>query len=179
MTMKHNYFVGNRIRLRAMEPEDLSLIYDIENDPQQWYISNFTVPYSRYVMKQYMENTQYNIYTDKQLRLIIVGRDDDVPVGIIDVTEFMPMHARAEVGIVIKEEFRGLGYAKEALELICDYAFCYLHLRQLTAHVVSDNEPSMRLFTSCGFVRCGLLKDWLFVEGVYKDVALLQRIFTD
>lgn len=51
--MKHIYFVNERIRLRAMEPEDLELICEMENDPQQWDISNFTVPYSRYVMKQY------------------------------------------------------------------------------------------------------------------------------
>ena len=30
--MKHIYFVNERIRLRAMEPEDLELICEMEND---------------------------------------------------------------------------------------------------------------------------------------------------
>ena len=61
--MKHIYFVNERIRLRAMEPEDLELICEMENDPQQWDISNFTVPYSRYVMKQYtVSYTHLDVY---------------------------------------------------------------------------------------------------------------------
>ena len=174
--MKHSYFINDRIRLRAMEPEDLELIYEMENDPQQWDISNFTVPYSRYVMKQYLENSQCDMFADKQLRMMIVRLEDGVAIGTIDITDFAPIPARGEVGIVIRKEFRGTGYAKDALTLLCEYAFDFLYLKQLIVHVATDNEASMRLFTSCGFVQCGLLKDWLFVEGCFQDVALLQRI---
>ncbi|WP_291529800.1 GNAT family N-acetyltransferase [Bacteroides sp. UBA939] len=176
--MKHSYFINDRIRLRAMEPEDLELICNMENDPQLWDISNFTVPYSRYVMKQYMESSQCDVFADKQLRMVIVRLEDGVPIGIVDITDFAPIHGRGEVGIVIRKEFRGAGYAKDALTLLCEYAFDFLFLKQLIVHIATDNEASMYLFTSCGFVQCGLLKEWLFVEGKYKDVALLQRIRT-
>ena len=159
--MKHTYFVNDRIRLRAMEPEDLELICEMENDPQQWDISNFTVPYSRYVMKQYMENSQCDMFADKQLRMMVVRLEDHATIGTIDITDFSPMHARGEVGIVIRKEFRGAGYAKDALTLLCDYAFDFLRMKQLVVHIATDNEASMRLFASCGFVQCGLLKDWL------------------
>lgn len=177
--MKHNYFISDHVRLRAMEPEDLELIYEMENDPQEWDISNFTVPYSRYVMKQYLQDSQCDMFADKQLRLIIVRLEDGRPIGTIDVTDFVPMHSRGEVGIVLRKEFRGKGYAKEALTLLCDYVFDFLRLRQLIAHIATDNEASLRLFASCGFVQCGVLKDWLCVEGHFKDVALLQRIRTE
>ena len=78
--MKHIYFVNERIRLRAMEPEDLELICEMENDPQQWDISNFTVPYSRYVMKQYMENSQCDMFSDKQLRMMVVRLEDHATI---------------------------------------------------------------------------------------------------
>lgn len=172
--MKHTYFINDRIRLRAMEPEDLELICEMENDPQQWDISNFNVPYSRYVMKQYMENSQCDVFADKQLRMMIVRLEDGVAVGTIDICDFSPMHSHGEVGIMIRKEFRGSGYAKDALTLLCEYAFDFLYLRQLVAHIATDNEASLKLFGSCGFVQCGLLKDWLFVEGTFKDVALLQ-----
>ena len=67
----------------------------------------------------------------------------------------------------------------DALTLLCDYAFDFLRMKQLVVHIATDNEASMRLFTSCGFVQCGLLKDWLCVEGYFKDVALLQCIRVD
>lgn len=46
--MKHIYFVNERIRLRAMEPEDLELICEMENDPQQWI--SVTSPYPIHAM---------------------------------------------------------------------------------------------------------------------------------
>ena len=111
--MKHNYFISDHVRLRAMEPEDLELIYEMENDPQEWDISNFTVPYSRYVMKQYLQDSQCDMFADKQLRLIIVRLEDGRPIGTIDVTDFVPMHSRGEVGIVLRKEFRGKGMPRK------------------------------------------------------------------
>lgn len=174
--MKHSYLLNDRVHLRAIEPEDLDVICEMENDPGQWDISNFTVPYSRYVIKQYIENSQCDMFADKQLRMMIVRLEDDVVVGFIDITDFVPMHARGEVGIVIRKNFRGEGYAKDALMLLCDYAFDFLYLKQLIAHVAVDNGVSLQLFVSCGFQQCGVLKSWWFIEGEYKDIVLLQRI---
>lgn len=174
--MERSYFIGNRVRLQAMEPENLELIYEMENDPTQWDIANFSVPYSRYVIKQYMESSQCDMFADKQLRLMIVRLEDQTIIGTIDITGFLPMHGRGEVGISLKKQYRGEGYAREALNLLCDYAFGFLYLKQLSAEVAVDNELSLRLFTSCGFEQCGLLKEWWFVEGCFKDVVLLQRL---
>ena len=107
---------------------------------------------------------------------MITRLDDQAALGTIDITGFLPMHLRGEVGISLRKEYRGEGYGSEALTLLCDYAFGFLCLKQLTAEVAVDNELSLKLFTSCGFEQCGLLKEWWFVEGVFKDVILLQRL---
>lgn len=52
--MNKSYFCSERVRLRAMEPEDLEVMYAMENDSQTWDVTNFTVPYSRFVLKQYI-----------------------------------------------------------------------------------------------------------------------------
>ena len=101
--MKPSYFVNDRLYLRAVEPEDLQVLYAIENDPQSWDISNFTVPYSKYVLKQYIENSQCDMFADKQLRLMIVRKSDRQVLGTVDITDFVPLHARGEVGIVIRK----------------------------------------------------------------------------
>ena len=174
--MKSSYFVSERVRLRAMEPEDLEIMYAMENDPQTWDVTNFSVPYSKYVLKQYMENSQCDMFADRQLRMMIVRCEDDAVVGTIDITDFAPMHSRGEVGIAVRKEYQGNGYASDALKLLCDYAFGFLFLKQLIVHVAADNEVSQRLFGSCGFVQCGLLKEWWFTGGEFKDVVLMQRI---
>ena len=70
--MNKSYFCSERVRLRAMEPEDLEVMYAMENDSQTWDVTNFTVPYSRFVLKQYIENSECDMFADRQLRMMIV-----------------------------------------------------------------------------------------------------------
>lgn len=170
------YFCGENVRLRAVEPEDLEVLYSMENDPASWDVSNFSVPYSRYVLRQYIAESACDIYADRQLRMMIVRQTDGEVVGTIDLTDFAPMHQRGEIGIAVRQEFRRHGYAKEALLLFCDYAFGFLHLQQLTAHVACRNEASLQLFRSCGFASCGVLRRWWRVEGELLDVCLMQSL---
>ena len=63
------------VKLRAMEPEDLDLLYSIENDMVLWNVGTTNVPYSRYVLHDYIANSSCDIYADRQLRLIIENSD--------------------------------------------------------------------------------------------------------
>ena len=170
------FFVGKQVRLRAMEPGDLDFLYLMENDPSLWSISNFTVPYSRAALQAYIDNSMNDMFADRQLRLIICELFQNRPIGIIDVTDFEPMHGRAEIGISLLKEERGKGYATEAIELLCDYVFTFLHFKQLTAHVLVDNVESLRLLHHAGFVDCGIMKEWWRIGDTYYDVVLLQKI---
>ena len=46
---------GLNIYLRALEPEDLEFIYRIENDENIWEVSNTQTPYSKFLIRQYLE----------------------------------------------------------------------------------------------------------------------------
>ncbi len=175
--MKQKTFLMNdRIQLRAVEPADLDVMYNLENDPTMWDVSSFTVPYSRYVLQQYIEQSQCDVFADKQLRLMITHRDDRRVIGVIDLTDFAPLHGRAAVGIAIHQDFRQQGYAIDALELLCQYAFDFLSLKQLYAHIPAHNEASLKLFAHCGFEPSGRLKDWIRTEESFQDVVMVQRI---
>ena len=174
--MKSSYLLGEHIFLRAVEPEDLGIMFEMENDPSMWDISSFTVPYSHYVLRQYISNTQYDIFSDKQLRLMIIRQVDNEILGTIDISDFVPLHSHGAIGIAIHHNYRRNGYAAEALKLLCEYAFEFLNIKQLYAYVASDNKPSLNLFTSCGFKESGVLADWLLVNGVYKSVVVFQNI---
>ena len=92
---------GKTISLRALEPEDLELLYRWENDPSVWLLSGTLAPFSRYVLKQYLENAGKDIYELKQLRLIIQSNETDRALGAVDLFEFDPYHRRAGTGILI------------------------------------------------------------------------------
>lgn len=172
--MNLSFLQDERIYLRAVEPEDLEIIYEMENDPSMWDVSSFTVPYSRYVLRQYIESSQSDMYADKQLRLMIMQKEKHTVLGTIDITDFVPLHSRGAVGIAIRQKYRKEGYAESALRLLCQYAFDFLLIGQLYAHVATDNEASLKLFAVCGFTSCGVMKEWLLTKDGYKDAAVLQ-----
>ena len=159
--------------LRAMEPEDLDLLYEIENDQSLWKVGVTNVPYSRYTLRDYSAHSTGDIYTDRQMRLIIEDSEHQT-VGILDLINFEPQHQRAEVGIVIIESFRHQGLATAALEYMKRYAREVVHLHQLYAFVATDNEASLRLFRKSGFVTGSVLTDWLFDGHDYHDALLVQ-----
>lgn len=168
---------GNTIYLRALEPEDLEFVYAIENNESIWNVSNTQTPYSRFLIRQYLENAHQDIYEAKQLRLAICMNDTFEAVGLIDLFDFDSKNNRAGVGIVISSESnRNSGIGSEAIQLIINYAFNQLQLHQLYANIGSKNEISIFLFTKFGFQKIGIKKDWNKINNSYEDEILYQLI---
>ncbi|WP_394748522.1 GNAT family N-acetyltransferase [Spongiimicrobium salis] len=166
---------GKHIYLRALEPEDLPFLYRLENDTTIWEISGTNTPYSKHVLKMYLDNAHRDIYEVKQLRLGICGINKEV-IGLIDLFDFDPMNHRAGIGIIITEDYRGKGIGEEALSLLMDYTFSTLHLRQLYANILEGNKASIQLFKKMGFVEVGVKKDWIYTGETYKNEILFQKI---
>lgn len=174
-----NILENKTISLRAPEPEDLDLLYIWENEPSVWQVSGTLSPFSRYVLKLYLENAGKDIYEAKQLRMIIQLKDKHRPLGAIDLFDFDPHHHRAGIGILIAElSDRRQGYAREALETMIEYCFDTLHLHQLYCNITAGNTASIKLFKEAGFEECGRKKEWLFNGSNYDDEILLQKVKT-
>ena len=169
----------NKIKLRAMEPEDLDILYLIENDKGLWNVGATNVPYSRYTLHEYMANAKDDIYADRQVRLMVENEAEEVvgivDVGIVDVVNFDPQHQRAELGIVIMNDHRRKGYATAAVEEILRYALRILHLHQLYVIVDKENTIALQLFRKTEFQESALLAQWLYDGRDYRDALLLQR----
>ena len=168
---------GHSIYLRALEPEDLDFIYKLENNEAIWEVSNTQTPYSRFLIRQYLENAHQDIYEAKQLRLAICKKGLFDAIGLIDIFDFDPVNQRAGVGIIISDESeRGKGVGSEALDLLIHYAFRQLQLHQLYANIDEENIASVTLFTNFGFVLAGVKKEWNRKNNVYTDETLYQLI---
>ncbi|MCX6295514.1 MAG: GNAT family N-acetyltransferase [Bacteroidetes bacterium] len=167
---------GQHILLRAIEPSDIDVLYQWENDTETWNVSNTQTPYSRFVLEQYIASAHQDIYSVKQLRLIICDKENKA-IGSIDLFDFEPNHLRAGVGILIADKSdRKKGYASEALSLFMEYCFLSLNLHQLYCNITIDNEPSILLFQKHGFQITGMKKQWIRAGEKFKDELLLQRI---
>jgi len=171
------FLKGKHIYLRALEPGDVNTLYTWENDTSIWQVSNTQTPFSKFVLEQFLANQHNDIYTNRQLRLIACLHGSDDPIGAIDLFDFEPFHLRAGIGILITEAFRRNGYASEVLQLVRDYAFNTLLLKQLYCNVGTANEPSIRLFEKNGFVKCGLKENWNRIgDNQFEDEWMLQLV---
>ncbi len=135
--------MDNQIKLRAIEPADLEKLYEWENDDRVWFSSATTRPLSRKLLQLYIDSVN-DIYTDKQVRLII--EKNGTPVGCLDLFDFEPLHQRAGVGIMIDSDYEGKGFALLALSELQNYAFNQLGLHQLYCSIASGNSRSIALF---------------------------------
>ena len=171
-----NLLKYGKVSLRPLEPDDIDLLYQWENDMSVWEISNTKTPYSKHILAQYIKQSTKDIYETRQLRLIIMS-ESGLPVGAIDLFDFEPYHLRAGVGILIHNtENRLRGYAYDALEAISSYALEVLGMKQLYANISADNTNSVNLFIKAGFQQAGLKKNWLKTSKGWKDEYLYQKI---
>lgn len=168
---------SQNVYLRALEPEDLSFIYEIENDENIWEVSNTQTPYSQFLIKQYLENAHQDIYEAKQLRLVICRNKDFKAIGLIDLFDYDPRNNRAGIGIIVKDEIhRNQGVGSQALDVLIKYCFLKLNLNQLFANISSQNSASVTLFTKFGFQKIGTKKQWNLIDGIYIDEDMFQLI---
>jgi diamine N-acetyltransferase len=169
---------NKNIELRALEPADVELLYQWENNENLWHLSNTITPFSRFVIEQYVMNSHDDIFTAKQLRLMIDKIEDgrNITIGSIDLFEFDPLNKRAGIGIMVIENEQKKGYASQALECLIGYCFQTLHLHQLFCNIAMDNKPSLNLFKKHNFELVGIKKDWLYAGNSWKDEYLLQII---
>lgn len=171
-----NTLQGTSINLRALEPEDLKFLFQIENNESFWEVSHTQTPFSKFILKQYLENAHLDIYEAKQLRLAIEDNVSLNTIGMIDLFDFNPQHKRAGIGILIHPDYQQKGFASEALQLLINYSFTHLQLHQLYANITDDNTNSIRLFTKHKFKEIGIKKDWVLTNKIYKNEILFQLI---
>jgi diamine N-acetyltransferase len=165
------------IKLRALEPEDLELLYEWENNDDYWVISNTVSPFSKYTLKRYIENSHKNIYETDQLRFMIEHIADKKTIGTIDIFDFDSYHKRAGIGILIaNESYRRKGYGTMALNCLIDYCFKTLLLHQLYCNILENNCESVDLFKKLGFKEIGKKKDWIRTNGGYLNEIMFQLL---
>ena len=171
-----NTLSDSKITLRALEPEDLDFLFTSENNEYLWKYSNTKTPFSKFILKNYIENSHLDIFEAKQLRLIIEENISKKQVGMIDLFDFDPHHKRAGIGIFINEFFQKKGYASRSLSILIKYCFSHLDLHQLFANIGEENKKSINLFSKHNFKKIGTKKDWNFSNGKFTNETLWQLI---
>lgn len=181
--MEHNslnkksimYLQNKELKLRALEPEDLEILYKWENNSNLWIYGNTLTPYSKLALRNYISETQQqDIYEAKQLRLMIELKSTNTVIGTVDLYDFDFHHSRTGIGILIDEAYQNRNYASQTLKIIREYVFFFLKIKQIYAHIAADNLHSIRLFEKSDYIRSGELIEWICCNSIYKNVYIYQ-----
>lgn len=165
----------NEYILRALEPNDLDILYDTENDKSLWKYSNTSSPFSKHSLKKFIENSHLDIIEHNQVRLVLSDKNN-LPFGFIDLFKYDMINKRAGVGIIIFEKYRSRGLGSISLDLIENYVKKYIPIHQLYANISSENTESIKLFEKHNYLKVGNKKDWIYYNNKYFDELLYQKI---
>lgn len=167
---------GSTIYLRFVNPSDYSIIFEWENNQENWLISGTIEPFTKQMIVDFV-NAEQSLVLNKQLRLIICESSTNVALGAIDLFDYDEINRRAGVGILVaKKSDRNKGIGKESLALLIEYVKNEVNLHQLYCSMFEDNEASKKLFISMGFEYIGCRKDWFKHELNWKNELLFQLI---
>jgi RimJ/RimL family protein N-acetyltransferase len=165
-----NYWQGERVRLRAIEPEDAP-IFQAWNDDQETSRNMDFIwpPGSLAAQRQWAEETAKKKPVNDEIFLVIENRAGDI-VGIINSHSCDRRVGNFKYGVAIRPEHRQRGYASEAIRLLLAYFFHELRYQKVTVDVYSFNPASVSLHERLGFIQEGRLRRVLYTGGQHHDM---------
>ncbi len=168
------FLESENIRLRALEPEDLEVLYRWENDSSLWIAGNTRTPYSKFQLREYIAQAKNDIYSDGALRLMMVDKISGNTVGTVDLFDFDIHHSRVALGLFVAEEFQGKGFASQSLKLVEDYVFNFLKINQLYVQIAEKNSASRKLFEK-DYELNGILRNWVKTPDGFENILTYQK----
>ncbi|QCI98503.1 GNAT family N-acetyltransferase [Agrobacterium larrymoorei] len=80
------------------------------------------------------------------------------------------------IGYWMGEAHAGHGHMSAALKLVIPYIFNGLQLHRIEAACIPENFKSIRLLENAGFQREGLLREYLKINGEWRDHVMFSLI---
>lgn len=147
---------GKKIYLRPVSLKDTNHILEWENDPDLWEVTSTPGPFTKAEIIEFIQSST-NVFEQNQMRWIICLKEQDTPIGALDLFDYNSAKRSAGIGILIGDKSRrGMGYAGDSLTSFIEFAFDTLPLQKLHCLVHIDNEPSIRIFEKNKFTKTGM-----------------------
>ncbi len=166
---------GERIRLRAVDRQDLPNFVDWLNDPEISEGLSIYLPLSQTDEESWFEDMHKLPAEQHPLVIEIRSKESWQMIGDCGFN-FIDQHNRSgEVGIFIgRKDLWNRGYGSEAMCLLLKHGFNTLNLHRIFLRVFESNARAVRSYEKAGFVQEGRLRQAHFHNGKYEDVLLMS-----
>ena len=168
-----------RLRLRALRPDDAPALLDVLSDPEVTRYHNMPTLTTRAEAEAAIERLGRRYVARDAIRWAMELLEGEDMIGTVGLLRFDFEHRHAEVGYEIKRTFWGRGLTPEALTAVIHYAFAVLGLHRLEAGVLPGNVPSIRVLEKVGFAEEGSRRDYLYAKGHFHTFRWFSLLTTD
>jgi RimJ/RimL family protein N-acetyltransferase len=171
--MTDNIWQGERVRLRAVEPDDWPHFFAWNEDTLFARLThNVTFPESQEGVKKWLAELATAEVKNDEFRWVIENSEGEF-VGTINSHTCDPRNGTFQYGIAIRREHWRQGYASEAIWLVLRYFFHELRYQKVNVHIYDFNESSIALHRRLGFQEEGRLRGMGHTKGRYFDWILM------
>lgn len=165
---------GDRIRLRAIEREDIPRFVTWFNDPDVRHYLGHILPMSAAQETSWYESMITRDPYERPMAIEVRTPEGWQIIGNIGLMNFNWVSRHAEVGLVIGEkEFWNQGYGTEVMGLMLRFAFHTLNLNRVYLRVDARNKRGIRAYEKAGYVLEGRLRQDCYLDGEYGDTLLM------
>jgi RimJ/RimL family protein N-acetyltransferase len=165
-------WVGEKVRLRAVEPEDWELYWanneDTEAASLMWRIPP---PRSRESAREWARS-QAATPTSDELNLAIASLDTDAAIGHMTTNNVDRRNGTFSYGLGLFRPHWGKGCGSDAVKVLLRYFFDELGYAKVNVGVYEFNERSQAMHERLGFVQEGNLRSVVFTAGRRWDEVL-------
>ena len=126
--------------------------------------------------REIIESFALNYKEKRAIRWGIERKGTPGLIGTIGFHAYIPKNKRAEIGYEIHPDHWHKGYMTEALSKITNYGFDNLGLTRIGAVVFVENEPSSTLLKKAGFTEEGILRKYMYQDGIPHDTFMYSLI---
>ncbi len=166
--------VGERVRLRPIEREDLPRFVEWFSDPEVRHYLGMPLPFSLAQEERWFENMQERL-EKQELVMLTIETSKGAHIGNISLFDINWKDRQAELGITIGDkDYWNQGYGTDATQTMLRVAFDNLNLHRVSLRVHADNVRGIRCYEKAGFQREGKLRESVFRGGVYHDMVLMS-----
>lgn len=166
--------IGNHIRLRAIEKDDLPLFVRWLNDREVYQNLLVRSPISQAGEENWYEQHLARPAYTRTLLIEVELEAGWTPIGTIGFHDIDWINRSAEFGIMIGEKSQwNRGWGRQAVRLLLYQGFANLNLHRIYLYVHADNPRAIRAYQAAGFQVEGTLRQDIFKNGEYVDALLM------
>ena len=167
---------GERIRLRAVERDDILRFVEWLNDPEVIVGLIMHLPLALWDETRWFESLSTHSIEQRPLAIeASVPGDGWKHIGSVGLEGVEWMNRSASFGIFIGEKsFWNRGYGTEATRLTVRHGFETLNLNRIFLYVYQTNPRAIRAYEKAGFVAEGWLREAIYRNGKYFNVLLMS-----